>query len=68
MRGFALMGDKVYYYYMISYEELTQLGQKVDQGTASEIEQLVFYKTIERGLDELIEAVDTEAEKNISAS
>jgi hypothetical protein len=43
---------------MITYEELEVLAAKVDQGTATEIEELLFLETLNRGLDELIAVVD----------
>lgn len=43
---------------MITYEELEQLAAKVDQGTATEIEELLFLETLNKGLDEVIAMVD----------
>lgn len=43
---------------MITYEELEQLAVKVDQGTATEIEELLFLETLNKGLDEVIAMVD----------
>lgn len=48
---------------MITYEELEELAEKVAQGTATEIEQLMFYETLSLGLDELIEMVDNQESK-----